>query len=639
MKKIVLLKSILLLFISLNTFAQKKAYLVSTIPAELTEDANAVVRNNFTQITIKSVNEMVVKTTRVVTILNKLGDREIDAAVGYDQNRRITKLSAKIYNGLGKEIKKYSKSKFLDVSAVDGGTLYSDSRIKYLDYTPTEYPYTLVFETEYKSTSTGFIPNWNPLSSYYLGIEKSSYSLINTSGIPINKKEKNFDGYTISNNSDDNNLYYNVENIVPIKYENYSPGINSVRPKLLVNLTLFVTDGVAGNYKNWNEFGLWMNTKILSGKNIINESTKSMIRKMVDSAKTDIEKAKIVYKYMQDKTRYISVQVGIGGIQPIIASEVDKVGYGDCKGLTNYTKALLEVVGVKSNYVHVEANQYDNISFENDFASLEQGNHAILNIPNNGNDVWLECTSQINPFGFLGDFTDNRDVLVMTPEGGVIKRTPAYLNEDNLQVLKAEVILDEEGNVKTTLVRISKGIQYDDKFHYENFTEEDLIKRYKSEDWSYNNNLEVENLELINDKENIVFTENLKLTIGSYASLNQGEYLFRANVLNKINGVPKRYRNRKMPLKITRGYKDIEELTIKLPKGYALNILPESKKIDTKFGSYNLSYEKLDEETLLYKRTILIKAGEHPKEEYKAYRKFRKKTAKLDNQRIALTKI
>jgi hypothetical protein len=639
MKKIVLLKSILLLFISLNTFAQKKAYLVSTIPAELTEDANAVVRNNFTHITIKSVNEMVVKTTRVVTILNKLGDREIDAAVGYDQNRRITKLSAKIYNGLGKEIKKYSKSKFLDVSAVDGGTLYSDSRIKYLDYTPTEYPYTLVFETEYKSTSTGFIPNWNPLSSYYLGIEKSSYSLINTSGIPINKKEKNFDGYTISNNSDDNNLYYNVENIVPIKYENYSPGINSVRPKLLVNLTLFVTDGVAGNYKNWNEFGLWMNTKILSGKNIINESTKSMIRKMVDSAKTDIEKAKIVYKYMQDKTRYISVQVGIGGIQPIIASEVDKVGYGDCKGLTNYTKALLEVVGVKSNYVHVEANQYDNISFENDFASLEQGNHAILNIPNNGNDVWLECTSQINPFGFLGDFTDNRDVLVMTPEGGVIKRTPAYLNEDNLQVLKAEVILDEEGNVKTTLVRISKGIQYDDKFHYENFTEEDLIKRYKSEDWSYNNNLEVENLELINDKENIVFTENLKLTIGSYASLNQGEYLFRANVLNKINGVPKRYRNRKMPLKITRGYKDIEELTIKLPKGYALNILPESKKIDTKFGSYNLSYEKLDEETLLYKRTILIKAGEHPKEEYKAYRKFRKKTAKLDNQRIALTKI
>ena len=74
-------------------------------------------------------------------------------------------------------------------------------------------------------------------------------------------------------------------------------------------------------------------------------------------------------------------------------------------------------------------------SVEKDFSSM-QGNHAILNIPNNGNDIWLECTSQTIPFGFLGDFTDDRDVLVVTPEGGIIKRTPAYLNEDNLQTIE-----------------------------------------------------------------------------------------------------------------------------------------------------------------------------------------------------------
>ena len=77
---------------------------------------------------------------------------------GYNNDTKVTSLFAKIYDAFGNQIKKYSKNKFLDVSAVDGGTLYSDSRMKYLDYTPTTYPYTIVFESEYKTSSTGFIP-------------------------------------------------------------------------------------------------------------------------------------------------------------------------------------------------------------------------------------------------------------------------------------------------------------------------------------------------------------------------------------------------------------------------------------------------------------------------------------------------
>ena len=126
---------------------------------------------------------------------------------------------------------------------------------------------------------------------------------------------------------------------------------------------------------------------------------------------------------MQDRTRYIGVQVGIGGIQPIAANQVDRVGY-EIAGSDKLHKALLNVVGVKSYYVHVEAGTDDNISLENDFASLAQGNHVILNIPNGNIDIWLECTSRTSPFGFLGDFTDDRDVLVITPEDVIKEHQP-----------------------------------------------------------------------------------------------------------------------------------------------------------------------------------------------------------------------
>jgi len=77
---------------------------------------------------------------------------------------------------------------------------------------------------------------------------------------------------------------------------------------------------------------------------------------------------------------------------------------------------------------------------------------------------------------------------------------------------------------------------------------------------------------------------------------------------------------------------------IKLPEGYVLEFLPEVVQIDTKFGTYELRVEKLNEETLLYHRKYALKEGVYPKEDYKLYRSFRKKVAKYDNMRIELKK-
>ncbi|MCL7754482.1 DUF3857 domain-containing protein [Polaribacter sp. Z022] len=638
MKKLPYLTILLVLLSISSTFSQKNNYASLFIPVELKKDANAVIRDNSIEITIESVDEMVVKKRKVVTVLNKLGDRYAYMAEGYDNDTKITKLSAYIYDAFGNQIKKYSKSKFLDVSAVDGGTLYSDSRVKYLDYTPVSYPYTIVFESEYRSTTTAFIPGWYPMSGYYISVQKSTYKLLNPSQIVINRKEKNFDGFSIENTFSEFELYSVLKDQPSVKYESNSVSYENIMPMLLVVPENFQTDGISGKYSNWNELGSWMNSKILNGKTNLEEATKAIVLDLVKGVEDPIEKAKIVYEYMQNKTRYISVQVGIGGIQPISANEVDKVSYGDCKGLTNYTKALLEVVGVNSNYVHVEANPNDRVSFENDFASLAQGNHVILNIPNNGNDVWLECTSQTVPFGFLGDFTDDRNVLVMTPEGGVIKRTPAYKNETNLQETKAKIILDENGSLSANLKRVSKGIQYGDRYQYQTYSEEELIKEYKSSVWRYNNNLEIESINLLNDKENIEFKEDLKIAIKNYASVNEQEYLFRVNVFNKNSFVPKRYRNRKLPLKISRGYKDVDSYEIKIPEGYILSVLPSEKLLTSKFGTYKVTFTKIDETTFKYDKSMLIKDGVYPKEDYKLYRSFRRTIAKYENLRIAIVK-
>ncbi|WGH74071.1 DUF3857 domain-containing protein [Tenacibaculum tangerinum] len=626
-----------IVFILCNSiFSQENEQLSSLfLSKELKENANAVIRLNEIIIDIDDVDKLVVKEKRIVTVLNKLGRTHVDAYKHYDDDTKITKLSAVIYDALGEKVKKYSKNDFQDVSAVDGGTLYSDSRVKFLEHTPTSYPYTVVFESEYKNSSTGFIPKWFPIENYYLAVEKSIYFVNNPQNIPFRKREKNFEGFSIKNTSTDTTLHYTLTNQKAIKREYYTVNFEDFVPNATISLNSFSLKGVKGNSKNWEEFGKWMYNRLIKDRNELPPATVAKVKNLVKDIDNPVEKAKIIYNYVQEKTRYISVQVGIGGWEPIVANKVDQVGYGDCKGLTNYTKALLDAVGIESYHTLVYAENKKNI--DKDFSSL-QGNHMILNIPNNGEDIWLECTSQTMPFGFLGRFTDDRDVLVITPEGGIVKRTPAYVNEDNLQTIKATIQLLSTGNITASLERKSYGIQYDDKYNVENFTPKELDDYYKTTVWDYVNNLEVKNINHVNDKDKIEFKESIDIEIEKFATVRDSSYLFKLNVFNRYTDIPKKYRNRQRPLEIERGFTHKDEFIFTIPKGYSLTNLPENKNITNKFGTYKLTFEQVNPTTLKYQREFSLKEGNHSKEDYKTYRKFIKTVAKYDNLRTEIIK-
>jgi len=606
---------------------------VSAIPQELLENANAVIRLNEKIIDLEAVDKIVFKGKRIITVLNKDGDHHVALYKHYDNDTKISKLSVKSFDKNGSQLQKYSKNKFKDVSAANG--LYSDDRLKYLDYTPTVYPYTILFEYEISSKTTGFIKSWKPIEGYAISTEKSSYKINNPKNLTIRKKENNFKGFQIENKSKENTPYYTLQSQKAIKYESHSLSSEKLLPNLNVSLNQFSLKGVIANVSDWSEFGKWMRNNLYNDRLELSEATKTIVRNLVKDETNSIKKAKLIYEYMQNKTRYIYVGIGIGGWQPSLAKDVDKLGYGDCKGLSNYTKALLDVAGVESYWTIVYAK--NNKDIKKDFVSM-QGNHMIINIPNEGNDIWLECTSQIKPFGFLGDFTDDRDVLVLTDNGGVIKHTPAYKNETNLQKTQSNIQIDASGNIKATVSIESKGIQYEDRFRIENNTKEEIDKYYKSSFWNYNNNLSIEKYNFTNDKAIVSFKEDLEVKIDNYATFVNTNLFFRVNIFNKYNNVPKRYRSRKQPLHIARGFKDEDTFVFSITKGYSITNLPSEKILETKFGSYQISFEKIDDTNFKYNRTFLLKAGLYPKEDYNAYRNFIKSIAKNDNLKIELLK-
>lgn len=633
MKKLLFLLPV---FITFSLFSQEEIHSSLTIPEDLGKNANAVVRLDKTDVNVHSRRSMQVSKRRVVCVLNKSGDDAINAFAHYDPKTRLKKVEAVIYDAFGKEIKKFRKNDFKDVSAVDGGTLYGDSRVKYLDYTATAYPYTVDFVYIHETANTAFLPNWYPIDEYLVSVQKSSYTINTPTELQLRFKEKNLGAYDVIKNRSEINLSYSLAGIPALKKEQLSPAFYEVEPSVLFSLSNFHLEGVDGDGDDWTSFGKWQYNELLVDRDVLPESTKRELDRLLNGIDDPIEKAKVIYKYVQDNTRYISVQLGIGGWMPIEAEEVDKVKYGDCKGLTNYTKALLKSQGIDSYYSVVWAGNQKR-SMEPDFASM-QGNHVILNIPNGDDDIWLECTSQVKPFGFIGDFTDDRDVLVLTSEGGKLKRTRSYLNDENKMFTDATYEITEQGGLKAKVNIICEGVQYDNRyFRIAGLSDEKKDEYYKNY-WDNVNNLKIVDKSILNNAKEMKCKEELELVARDYCSNAGEDILFRINPFNANSFVPDRYRNRKQPFEISRGYTDIDRYAVTIPLSFKLNSLPEPIKLDTKYGSYEMSITKKSETELIYSRKLQILKGKYPKEEYNDYRNFRRSIAKSDNLKIVLTK-
>ncbi len=618
-----------------NSIAQKTQYQSVVLDENLIKNANAVVRLDETDIKLLSSDRMAVKSRTVTTVFRKAGKNAIKNYVYYDSEIKLDEFEAIIYDAFGNQVDRIKKKDFKDVSAVSSISLYEDSRIKYFEYIPLSYPYTIDFFYSYQTSNTTFIPKWTPVDDYLVGVVKSQYSFEYPEGTNVRKLEKNFDGYAISNKSSGNVLIYEAINIPGLKKEMISPSFSDTKPQLILALDKFHLEGIDGEASDWKSFGKWRYDRMLAGRDALSPATVAKIKDLLQGITDPVEKAKVVYKYVQDNTRYISVQLGIGGWMPIAAEEVDRVKYGDCKGLTNYTRALLKSQGIESYYTVVWAGN-DKRNIERDFASM-QGNHIILNIPNGGNDIWLECTSQKIPFGFLGDFTDDRDVLVITPEGGTIKHTPAYLDSANKKMTRAEVIITPQGHLKSDVVISSQGIQYDKHSSISMLTDQERDKYYK-EYWGNINGLKINEIKLNNDKDAVAYVENISLEAQSYASKVADDMLIRLNPFDANNFVPDRYRNREQDFEVARGYLDEDIYTITIPESYKIGVLPEPKIIETKFGTYSMQIAKQGSNDLLYTRKLLIRRGRYANEEYNLYRDFRRTVAKADNLKIILSK-
>ncbi|WP_290847489.1 DUF3857 domain-containing transglutaminase family protein [Flavobacterium sp.] len=618
-------------------FGQKLEYSTLLIPAELKENANAVMRSSEESYTINSQNSVTCKISSACTVLNEYGLRHARPSQYYSPTLRISKIEARVYDAMGKEIKVFKKKDFRDVSLGDGFSVFNDDRMLYLDYTPIGYPFTMVFDCEYTSTNTAQLPRWSALGGYFVSTEKDHIEINYPPNLGFGYKELNFEGrFDIKKEEQAGKISFTATKIPALKGEADSPPFYKVCPMVNFRLDKFSLEGVQGEASNWKDFGKWYYDKLLVGTDELSPETQIKVKQLVGDEKDQLKIARKIYQYVQDKTRYVSIQVGIGGYKPMKASDVDKLGYGDCKALSNYTRSLLAVAGIPSYFTLVYSGGESRRGLLPDFVS-PQGDHVILAMPHKDNYVWMECTSQTAPFGFQGTFTDGRNVLVIKPEGGEIVRTGNLVEKDNSQILIGKYSLTSDGAMTGLVSTMSSGGNYDGVFSHERLSPKDQEKYFK-EQFSHLNSLKLEKVDFRNDKDAVKFTENVNLFTPAYANVSGNRLLFAVNAFSPFTDTPKRYRNRQNPFELERGFFEDQEIEITIPDGYDVEALPSDANLKTQFGEYESKITKKSANTLVYKRSFLMKDGVYPNTEYENYRQFCEQVAKFDAAKAVLVK-
>jgi hypothetical protein len=238
-----------------------------------------------------------------------------------------------------------------------------------------------------------------------------------------------------------------VEMLPATRLEANSPPISKTAPFLMAGLRDFRIGDYKGTLNSWQEFGSFIG-ELMQGRNVLPDQLKNLVKETTASLTTDKEKIDALYRLMQDRTRYVGVQLGIGGWQPFSAEYVEANRYGDCKALSNYMGAMLEEVGIKSYPVLVNSSETPFFPVDESFTT-SAFNHMILYVPSE--EMYLECTSKLAPTGYLGERTDDRNVLWITPDGGKLARTPRLLPAENSHLQTVSLKINADGSTNFTL--------------------------------------------------------------------------------------------------------------------------------------------------------------------------------------------
>lgn len=626
---------LIILFLTINNSFVLSQSILKDIPDSLINNSHMVIVDEQFKFTIINEEKTIQEVSKDFIVLKNSKHIPKYLFLYYSDFIKVSKANVRIYDCNDNLIKKFSRSDFLDHLLVDG-SIATDAGMKFIILPEISLPYRVVFTYKQVSKNSLFYPEWEPISDEYQSVLSAQLQVVDKLKNNLRYKLYKLSKPKIENNKKSKAYTWVIKNRKAMRFEPFNDIREDYFSKVLISPKKFEVDDFKGNMSSWKSFGQWIN-KLNKGRNTLNENEIQEIKSLVNENDSKLEKINKIYKYLQNNTRYASIQLGIGGWQPFESGYTHNKKYGDCKALTYYTQSMLDAVDITSYYTLVRAGKKSSkvpIDFPN-----AKFNHAFLMVPVDNDTIWLECTSQTVPFGYTGYFTDDRNVLVIKEDGGHLIKSKCYGSNHNINKVSVDIKMESNGVAIVLLKDEMTGVAIERKnyFHYIN----NGIKEYRK--WLLDN-LDFGNFELLKFKMNPILGSlipvssfEVSLKLPDFGTVAGDNLIIKPFIFNKSNFVKLVEKKREHNIFIDRSFILEDSINIEIPNGYKLTTKAEPFEMKTEFGNLIFSIKTNKNSIFFYKKIEVLK-GEYSKDKYNSFKSFINAIIKKENQRFVLVK-
>ena len=608
-------------------------FVYTLLTLSVADAQKAVIEESVVDVECISSTHVIQHFREVTTILSEQGASLATFVCSCSKNDKLTSFKGVVSDATGRIIRKLKenelqKTEYSPYLAIDDYKMF-------LDYTPPVYPITISYEWTIESRDNLIeFPRFCPQTDYDISVKKASYRLKVPKSINVRYTSQHIDkNVTISDLSASTQLFtIEVDDIPAIQQEAYSRPFRERMPMAWFAPTDFVYYGTQGSLRSWADYGHW-EYSLIKGLDVLPDAVRSELHQLTDTMKTDREKVEALYKKLEATTRYVAILLGIGGQKPASAASVSKSGYGDCKGLSNYMRAMLKEVGINSNYTTIST---DNRRFLPDFASVGQMNHVILQVPLENDTLWLECTNPQLPLGYVHDDIAGHDAIEVSEQGGRLVRLPVYADSTNLMRTSITIDLNAEGAADMTVCQQTFNQQYEDHIPLLKMDEKDRQKIFLR--MVHVPQAEVNMLKVNQVPSTAQINLDAKVRSNKYATQTGQRLFVPVCPVHQGYTVPKSSDERQENIWIDNGYLDEDDITLTIPEGYAIEARPKDVSIEYPFATFSSTLQVAGN-TIHVKNRLLTRSGTFDKSLFPQLAEFFTTVSSTYSQKIVLKKV